>query len=44
MPVAPHAEDRNSSVKAIGGPVRFHALGIYELGSAWNSGTESTSP
>ena len=44
MPVNLRADDRSMNVKAIGGPVRFHALGIHELGSAWNSGTESTSP
>jgi len=35
MPVIPRAEDRASSVKAIGGPVRFESLEIDELGSAW---------
>ena len=35
MPVIPRAEDRASSVKAIGGPVRFESLEIDELRSAW---------
>jgi sucrose-6-phosphate hydrolase SacC (GH32 family) len=44
MPVILRADDLASGVRAIGGPVRFHSLEIHELESAWNSGTESTSP
>ena len=44
MPVNLPADDLASGVRAIGGPVRFHALEIQALESAWNSATESTSP
>jgi sucrose-6-phosphate hydrolase SacC (GH32 family) len=44
MPVNLPADDLASGVRAIGGPVRFHALEIHALESAWNSATESTSP
>jgi len=35
MPVNLRADDLASGVKAIGGPVRFDAFEIHELGSAW---------
>jgi sucrose-6-phosphate hydrolase SacC (GH32 family) len=38
MPVNLRADDLASSVRAVGGPVRFHFLEIRELGSAWPKG------
>jgi sucrose-6-phosphate hydrolase SacC (GH32 family) len=38
MPVNLRVADRASSVRAVGGPVRFHFLEIRELGSAWPKG------
>ena len=35
MPVNLRADDVATGVRAIGGPVRFHALELHELGSAW---------
>ena len=37
MPVTLRADDRDSSVRAIGGPVRFHGLEIHELAPAWRA-------
>ena len=44
MPVNLRADDRSMNVKAIGGPVRFHALEIHELESAWRASTNSPAP
>jgi sucrose-6-phosphate hydrolase SacC (GH32 family) len=44
MPVNLRADDRSMNIKAIGGPVRFHALEIHELESAWRASTNSPAP
>ena len=44
MPVILRADDRSMNVKAISGPVRFHALEIHELESAWRASTNSAAP